>query len=331
MVHLENLQYYLQKGLELKKIHKIIRFKQKAFLKDFIEKVTDLRSKARNDFELRLFKLFANSTFGKFIENVRKYVEVVLCHNEADLTKALSGADVSSMNIINSNLVTVMKKPDTILLNKPLAVGFAILELSKLFMYRSYYDVFVPHFGPENTSLCFSDTDSFLLKVKTNNLWNDLNELKDSFDFSKYPADHVLYDNSKANRLFYFKDELRGKATITHFIGLRPKCYSMRILNLQENTVDTKKVCKGLKRVAIKRKLSFDDYKECLDSQRSVLRSFRNFNAKKHKIRTRFTRKVALSALDSKRFTLNCGYHTLALGNHQIKKTSGICHRCFVN
>ena len=78
-----------------------------------------------------------------------------------------------------------MKKPDSILLNKPLAVGFAILELSKLFMYRSYYDVFVPHFGPENTSLCFSDTDSFLLEIKTNNLLNDLNRIKRFVRFFK--------------------------------------------------------------------------------------------------------------------------------------------------
>ena len=69
VVHLENLQYYLKKGLVLKKIRRIIKFKQKAFLKDFIEKVTSLRANARNDFELRLFKLFANSTFGKFIGN----------------------------------------------------------------------------------------------------------------------------------------------------------------------------------------------------------------------------------------------------------------------
>lgn len=67
VVHLENLQYYLSKGLKLKKIHRVVRFTQKAFLKEFIDKVTSLRSNARNDFELRLFKLFANSTFGKFI------------------------------------------------------------------------------------------------------------------------------------------------------------------------------------------------------------------------------------------------------------------------
>ena len=98
--------------MKLKKIHKVIQFEQKAFLKEFIEKVTDLRSRARNDFELRLFKLFANSTFGKFIENVRQYVEVILCHNDAQLESALAGAGVSSnFHIINENLVSVMKKP----------------------------------------------------------------------------------------------------------------------------------------------------------------------------------------------------------------------------
>ena len=67
VVHLENLQYYLKKGMKLLKIRRVMKFRQKAFLKEFIKKVTKLRLNARNDFELRLFKLFANSTFGKFI------------------------------------------------------------------------------------------------------------------------------------------------------------------------------------------------------------------------------------------------------------------------
>ena len=73
VVHLENLQYYLRKGLKLTKIRRAVKYKQRAFLKEFIEKVTELRSKARNDFELRLFKLFANSTFGKFIGNLTEF------------------------------------------------------------------------------------------------------------------------------------------------------------------------------------------------------------------------------------------------------------------
>ena len=330
VVHLENLQYYLKKGLKLTKIHRAVRFQQKPFLKKFIEKVTDLRSKAKNDFELRLFKLFANSTFGKFIENVRNYVEVKLCSSENNFRKVCLGQHVKNFHIINKNLVSVIKKPCELKLNKPLAVGFAILELSKLFMYKSYYDVFVPHFGSENISLCFSDTDSFLFQVKTDNLLSDMKKLKKNFDFSKYPKNHVLYDHSKANHLFYFKDELCGKAAITHFIGLRPKCYSMQIKNHNAKDTQTKKVCKGIKRTAIKNQLSFADYQKCLNSQCVIYKSFKNLGSKNHRISTKFVRKIALSAIDTKRFILNCGKHTLALGNCSIKKCEiiGTCYEC---
>ena len=325
VVHLENLQYYLKKGLKLTKIHRVITFQQKPFLKKFIEKVTDLRSKAKNDFELRLFKLFANSTFGKFIENVRNYIEIQICTSEKDFRKACLGQHIKSFKIIHEKLVIVMKKPCQISMNKPLAVGFSILELSKLFMYQSYYDVFMPYFGPEKISLCFSDTDSFLFQVKTNNLLKDMENLKHLFYFSKYPK-----DCSKANHLFYFKDELCGKAAITHFIGFRPKCYSMQIKNYNEKDTKTKKVCKGIKRTAIKNQLSFDDYKKCLNNQCVIYKSFRNLGSKNHKISTKFIRKIALSPIDSKRYTLNCGKHTLALGNFNIKKckNAGLCKKC---
>ena len=69
VVLLDNLQYYLQKGLKLVKIRRAVKFIQKDFLKNFITKITKLRSEAETEFELRLFKLFANSTFGKFIGN----------------------------------------------------------------------------------------------------------------------------------------------------------------------------------------------------------------------------------------------------------------------
>ena len=330
VVHLENLQYYLKMGLKLTKVHRVVKFEQKAFLKKFIEKVTNLRSKAKNDFELRLFKLFANSTFGKFIENVRNYIEVELCSSEKSFRKVCLGQHVKSFNIINEKLVSVIKKPNQLKMNKPLAVGFAILELSKLFMYQSYYDVFVPHFGAENISLCFSDTDSFLFQVNTNNLLNDMIKLKTFFDFSKYPQDHVLYDNSKANHLFYFKDELCGKAAITHFVGLRPKCYSMQIKNYNDKNTKTKKVCKVIRRTAIKNQLSFSDYQKCLNSQCIIYKSFKNLGSKNHRISTKFIRKIALSAIDTKRYTLNCGKHTLALGNCMIKKcqNAGTCYIC---
>ena len=76
-------------------------------------------------------------------------------------------------------------------MKKPLAVGFAILELSKLSMYQSY-DKFKEHFGWKNLKLCFSDTDSFLLSVKCDNLIEKLKSIEHMFDFSKYENDHEL-------------------------------------------------------------------------------------------------------------------------------------------
>ena len=212
-----------------------------------------------------------------------------------------------------------MKKPNMIEMKKPLAVGFAILELSKLFMYKSY-DKFKRHFGADNLKLCFSDTDSFLFSVKCRNLIEELKSIEHMFDFSKYDKDHELYDNSRANHLFYFKDELKGKAAITEFIGLRPKCYSMRVKNLKTKETASKKICKGLKRSSINKQLTFADYEECLNNARLVYKSFNHLKSKNHQISTSFQRKIALSALDSKRYVLPCGKCTLALGSRQRKK-----------
>ena len=166
---------------------------------------------------------------------------MVLCGDEQSLRKASLGQHINSFQIINENLVAVNKKPAMIELKKPLAVGFSILELSKLFMYRSYYNTIQQHFGKENVSLCFSDTDSFLLKVRCNNLEREMKKLEHIFDFSKYPKQHPLFDDSRANQLFYFKDELKGRAAITHFIALGPKCYSMKIIDFWTKTKQKKR------------------------------------------------------------------------------------------
>ena len=250
-------------------------------------------------------------------------MEIVLCGDEKSLRRACLGQHVKSFNIINQNLVAVNKKPNSIQLRKPLAVGFSILELSKLFMYRSYYDVFQKHFGEKNISLCFSDTDSFLFQIKNKNLEWEKTKLKHIFDFSKYPKSHPLFDESKANQLFYFKDELKGKAAITHFIGLRPKCYSMKIVELnckEKNLHNEKKVCKGLKKSSIATQLSYADYEKCLQDATLIYKSFKSLKSRNHRIKTCYQRKIALSAMDSKRYILNCGHHTLSLGSCYIKK-----------
>ena len=104
----------------------------------------------------------------------------------------------------------------------------------------------------------------------------------------------------------------------------------MQIKNYDANDTKTRQVCKGIKHTAIKNQLSFADYQNCLNNQTVIYKSFKNLGSKNHQISTKYIRKIALSAIDTKRYTLNCGKHTLALGNCKIKrcKTVGLCNKC---
>ena len=73
----------------------------------------------------------------------------------------------------------------------------------------------------------------------------------------------------------------------------------------------------------------FEDYEKCLNNGALIYKSFKNLRSKNHRISTCFQRKIALSAMDTKRFVLNCGYHTLALGNCLINNTRNYkCNKC---
>ena len=127
------------------------------------------------------------------------------------------------------------------------------------------------------------------------------------FDFSKYDKNHELFDDSRANHLFYFKDELKGKAAIMEFIRLRPKCYSMMVRNLKTRRTCVKKICKGLKKTSINKHLTFNDYKNCLNEWTLAYKPLVNIKSTNHRIKTTYQRKIALSAMDSKCYVLSFG------------------------
>ena len=98
-------------------------------------------------------------------------------------------------------------KQNEILIDKPIYLGFAVLELSKLHMYSTYYDKLQPYFGEENIQLHYMDTDSFVLSVNTQNIIQDLHNLKDLFDFSNLDKNHELFSNE--NKKFLVNLKLR--------------------------------------------------------------------------------------------------------------------------
>ena len=182
VLHMSALKFYLQHGLKLKKVHRVISFNQSDFLKPFIKFNTEKRKQAKNDFEKDLFKLMNNSVYGKTMENVRKHIDFELVDNPIRFQKLVNTPTYKNRHIVNENLVGVEKEKHTVELNKPIYMGMAILDHSKIHMYSFYYDVLKPKYN-DDIKLVYTDTDSYVIKVDTDDLYEDFKEINDYMIF----------------------------------------------------------------------------------------------------------------------------------------------------
>ena len=210
VVHIRTLQFFLKHGLKLKKIHRAIKFEQKEILKPYIEFNTEKRKNARNDFEKDMFKLLNNAVFGKTMEDKRKHLDFEIVSDERRFMKCVNNPSFKHSHIINENLVGVEKRKPKLKLDKPIFIGMSILDLSKQHMYKFYYDVMKPKYG-DNIRMVYTDTDSFVFHTRTDDIYQDLQEINDEMDFSGYDKNHKCYDATNKKVLGKFKDECEGK------------------------------------------------------------------------------------------------------------------------
>ena len=228
VVHIKMLQYYLKKGMKLKSINRVVSFKQKAWLKPWIDYNTEKRKNATSDFEKDMYKLMNNAVYGKTMENVRDHIDFELVDTPERFQKCVNNPTFKYRHIINENLVGVEKLKHTVKLNKPIYVGVSILDLSKMHMYSFYYDVLKQKYK-DKVRLIYTDTDSFVIHTHTEDIYDDFKEIRQHMDFSNYDKDHKCYDVTNKKVLGRFKDEVDGKI-ITNFIGLKPKCMPLRYI-----------------------------------------------------------------------------------------------------
>ena len=139
VLHYRNLQLYIDLGLKITKVHRVLEFNQSPWLKQYIDFNTEKRKNAKNAFEKDFFKLMNNSVFGKTMENIRKRVDVRLVTDEKKLSKYTSKPTYVSSKIFNDNLVAVHKIKETLTLNRPAYVGMCILDLSETLMYEFHH------------------------------------------------------------------------------------------------------------------------------------------------------------------------------------------------
>ena len=223
LVHINSLKKALNHGLKLKKIHRIIEFNQEAWLKPYIDMNTEVRKLARNDFEKDLFKLMNNSVFGKTMENIRKHREIKLVTTDKKRSKLVSEPNYHTIDLISKDLSIIEMKKTKVKMNKPIYLGLSILEISNILMYEFWYDYMKPKYN-DNVRLCYMDTDSFIMNIKTNYFYKDISDDVDNrFDTSKYEVKRPLLMGKKQKGLM--KDELGGEI-ITEYATLRPKTYS---------------------------------------------------------------------------------------------------------
>ena len=125
----------------------------------------------------------------------------------------------------SEGLLAIEMKKMKVKLNKPVYLGFSILEISKTLMYEFWYDYIKPKYQ-NNTKLCYMNTYSFIIQIKTEYDYENIKKnVEKRFDTSNYEVNRPLLTRKNKKVIGLMKDELRGKI-MAEFVALRPKTYS---------------------------------------------------------------------------------------------------------
>ena len=167
---------------------------------------------ARNDFEKDFFKPMNNAVFDKTMENIRKHRDIKLVTNDTNRNKLVSGPNYHTKKWFSENLLAIEIKKKTVRkANRPISLGLAILSLSKTRMYEYWYDDMKPKYG-DNIKLCYMDTDSFIMHVKTEHFYEDIaNDVEKNYDTSNYTVERSLPIGKNKKVIGLMKDDLGEK------------------------------------------------------------------------------------------------------------------------
>ena len=176
-------------------------------------------------------------------------------------------------------MVAIHRVKPVLLLNKPIYIGFSVLELSKLLMYDRQYNYFVKNF---DCSLLFTDTDSLVYEIRSvDDIYEKIYEDRDSSDFSS---------DSNKKVIGKMKDEIGG-IVISGFIGLKSKMYSLIRVDVEEK----------IRATGINRELKYDEFRDVLFNKKIIRYNIKRIQAKRNRLGAYDVCKISLSCFDDKR------------------------------
>ena len=203
--------------------------------------------KVENDFEKDFFKLMNNAVFGKPMENVRKRRDIILVTTDKRRNQLVSEPNYHTTKWFSENLLAIEMRKTKVKMNKPVYLGMAILDISKIAMYKFWYEYLKPKYR-NKIGLCYVDTDSFITFIKTEDFYTDItDDVNKWFDTSHYKIVRPLPTGKNKKVIGLMKDELGGKIMI-ECVALRPNSYAYII----DDDSEVKKA-KGTNKCVIKK------------------------------------------------------------------------------
>lgn len=313
------LPFWLSMGIKIKQIKWVYKFKCDTVLKSYVEKnITERNKYDKSDPRNNFRKLLNNALYGKTCENkfkYRRFVSYVLEDeaNEDNLQNSIEET-IKKVMFLGEKECFIETPIKSITLDKPIQLGFTILEWAKLRIYSFWYNV--KQRFRNRVQLIYTDTDSLLMSFHVPSNVNIFETMMAT------PSIEIMLDLwpltpvERKGVAGYLSDELAADEEIDEVVALRAKCYSY--VTNKKSIVKNKGITKTARVVEKGTQLGFDDYKTTLIKSMQVYVHQFILRSKNHKIFTKKQKKLALTTLDLKRYICEDGISTKPWDNYTV-------------
>ncbi|XP_050733175.1 uncharacterized protein LOC127006884 isoform X2 [Eriocheir sinensis] len=232
--------------------------------------------------------------------NVAKYSEDIdIVTNREKFLKLARSLYFKRVVPLNDGHVVVTRHRKYSRVNHPNYIGYYILELSKLRLYDLYHNVLKAHYG-DRAKLVYCDTDSLISEIETPDILTEYSQepFKSYIDTSNFSPSHSLYNTDNKGKLGFLKSEV-GERTISEFVGVRPKYYSILLAD-----GDRLSSAKGVPKF-IKKKIAHQRYKDALFQKQTFTFDYQGFTVRNGRMSTVKYPKRGISVVEDKRYYIS--------------------------